>query len=60
METHRVLHDFGELSREDVADFRSALHAARSAKEKIRANIYPSLLTALAVGICIGYLTRRN
>lgn len=60
MEPHRVLHEFGELTHEDVADMRAALHSARSIKEKIRANLYPIILAALAVGIILGYSTRRH
>lgn len=57
---HRTLHDFGELTHEDVAEMRSALKAGRTFKEKVRANLYSSVLAALAIGIVLGYLARRD
>lgn len=59
MEIHAV-QDFGELTKEDVADIKFAVIARRSTEDKIRAQLYPSLLAALALGVLIGYLTRRN
>jgi len=59
-ETHKVLHDFGELTDEDVSHFDSALAATRTMKEKVRAKPYSFLLGALALGVCLGYLARRN
>ena len=60
MESHRTVHDFGELTHEDVSDLRSALTATRSIKEKVRAKPYSFLLAALALGLYLGYLARRN
>ena len=59
METHRTLHDFGELTYQDVTEINSKT-AARPVKNRIRAQLYSSLAAALAVGVIIGYLTRRN
>lgn len=60
METHRIVHDFGELTHEDVSHFDSTLAATRSVKEKVRAKPYTFLFGALVLGIFLGYLTRRN
>jgi hypothetical protein len=60
MEANKVLHDFGELTYEDVSEFDSALAATRSTKEKVRAKPYSFLFAALALGLCLGYLARRN
>lgn len=60
METHRVFHDFGELTHEDVEEMHSVMRSGRSLEEKVRSNLYSSILAALAVGILLGYLSRRN
>jgi len=59
-EKQRVLHDFGELTREDVSHFNEALAATRTIKEKVRSRPYSFLVASLAVGICLGYLMRRS
>ena len=57
METHRVLHDFGELNYEELNEIAAAHHN----KENIfQARPYPLLLAALAFGLLIGYFARRN
>jgi hypothetical protein len=60
MQSQKVLHDFGELTHEDVSHFDEALAASRTTKEKIRSKPYSFLLAALALGVCFGYLARRS
>jgi hypothetical protein len=55
-----VFHDFGELTHEDVEEMHSVMRSGRSLEEKVRSNLYSSILAALAVGILLGYLSRRN
>lgn len=60
MAQHHIVHDFGELTHEDVSHFDSTLAATRSIKEKVRAKPYSFILAALVLGVCLGYLARRK
>jgi len=60
LEKQRAIHDFGELTYEDLDHFHSSLAATRSVTEKVRAKPYSFIFAALALGIFIGYLSRRN
>jgi ElaB/YqjD/DUF883 family membrane-anchored ribosome-binding protein len=51
METHRVLHDFGELKPEDVIPAEPGFISKKP---------YHSLFAALLVGLIAGYLMKRK
>ena len=57
METHRVLHDFGELSYEDLEEISGARQDLPS---RFRGKPYQFILAALAMGLLIGYLAKRD
>ena len=56
MQTHRVVHDFGELSYEDLDD----ISAGKNGKISLRAKPYQLLFAALALGLFVGYLAKRK
>lgn len=56
METNRILHDFGELTHEDIED----LSTFRSPKNVVQSNPYTFLVAALALGLLLGLLTHRK
>ena len=55
METHRVLHDFGELTYKDIGV--SSLPKFGAA---IRTKPYPFLMAAFAFGVLLGYFLKRK
>jgi hypothetical protein len=54
MEIHRTVHDFKDLTYEDIAE------SSRGPRPIISANPYYFLLAALAVGIFVGLLAKRK
>ena len=60
MEAYRVIHDFQDLSLEDIADTQSRENSSGSAKQRLHATPYQFLFAALAFGLLLGYLARRN
>jgi hypothetical protein len=55
METHRVMHDFGELSYEDLGEINR-----RSVARIPRPKSYSFLFAAIALGLFVGFLARRK
>ncbi len=56
MQTHRVMHEFGELSYEDLGEI-----SRRSLAKTTQAKTFPLVLAAVAaLGLFIGYLARRK
>ena len=60
MDTHRVVHDFRDLTHEDVVDVSLDGPPDSTVKRKIRAAPYQFLFAALAFGLLLGYLAKRN
>jgi len=55
METHRVMHDFGELSYEDLGEI-----SRRSIAKIPEKSHYPVLVAAVTLGFLIAFLAKRK
>jgi hypothetical protein len=56
MYAHRVVHDFGELSYEDLNE----ISAEKNRKISLQTKLYQFLFAALALGLFVGYLAKRK
>ena len=55
METHRVLHDFGELTHEDIEEMYPP-----NPPTSVQRKPYQFLIAALALGVLVGYFAKRK